>query len=456
MNYTTMYQALKKVLEKDEQIDYVMSGKNAAQIELWSKIYAGKAPWLDKNTENAGVFATVAGEIARLVTLELKSKADGSARAAYMDPFYQSVISKLRIQSEYAFAKGSMIFKPYVSESGIAIQYLQADSFFPLDFDSERITRCAFLDQFRQGEVIYSRIELHALTDGVLQIRNRVFMSRSEGVLGTEVDIGTVPKWQHLAAEMQIQGVSKLPFGYFAVPVGNHVDSKSPLGVSVCSKGIDHIAEADARYSQINWEYRSKETAVHIAQSLLKYKQDTDSFEYPGGKDRLYRSVEYNTGAMDKPLLDVFSPEIRDSSFYNGWNHLMRLIEFDCNLAYGTLSDPNNTDKTAEEIKASKQRSYSFVASCQTALQKALEDLVDAMSFWCDIYNLCPSGPCHLSFVWDDSIVVDSEKERQSDREDVAMGAMALWEYRAKYYGETREQAKAAIQEIQAAGEVIE
>lgn len=446
MNYTTMYQALKKVLEKNEQIDYVMSGKNAAQIELWSKIYAGKAPWLDKNTENAGVFATVAGEIARLVTLELKSKADGSARAAYMDPFYQSVISKLRIQSEYAFAKGSMIFKPYVSESGITIQYLQADSFFPLDFDSERITRCAFLDQFRQGEVIYSRIELHALSDGVLQIRNRVFMSRSEGVLGTEVDIGTVLKWQHLAAEMQIQGVSKLPFGYFAVPVGNHVDSKSPLGVSVCSKGIDHIAEADVRYSQINWEYRSKETAVHIAQSLLKYKQDTDSFEYPGGKDRLYRSVEYNTGAMDKPLLDVFSPEIRDSSYYNGWNHLMRLIEFDCNLAYGTLSDPNNTDKTAEEIKASKQRSYSFVASCQTALQKALEDLVDAMSFWCDIYNLCPSGPCHLSFVWDDSIVVDSEKERQSDREDVAMGAMALWEYRAKWYGETKEQAKAAIQ----------
>lgn len=445
MNYTLMYQALKKILEKDEPIDYAMSGKNAAQIELWSKIYAGKAPWLDKNTENAGIFATVSGEIARLVTLELKSKVDGSARAAFIDPLYQSVISKLRIQSEYAFAKGSMIFKPYVAESGIAIQYLQADSFFPLDFDSERITRCAFLDQFRQGDVIYSRIELHTLTDSVLQIKNRVFVSRSEGVLGTEIDIGTVPKWQNLVAEMQIQGVTKLPFGYFAVPVGNHVDSTSPLGVSVCSKGVDHIAEADNRYSQINWEYGSKEAAVHIAESLLKYKPDTDSFEYPGGKSRLYRSVEYNAGVVDKPLLDVFSPEIRDSSYYNGWNHLMRLIEFDCNLAYGTLSDPNNTDKTAEEIKASKQRSYSFVVSCQTALQTALEDLVEAMSLWCDIYNLCPSGVCRLSFSWDDSIVVDSEKERQSDREDVAMGAMQLYEYRMKWYGENEATAKRMV-----------
>ncbi|MEI3184213.1 MAG: hypothetical protein V8S98_13440 [Lachnospiraceae bacterium] len=50
--------------------------------------------WLDKNTENAGIFATVAGEIARLVTLELKSKVDGSARAVYLNPIYQSVIWK--------------------------------------------------------------------------------------------------------------------------------------------------------------------------------------------------------------------------------------------------------------------------------------------------------------------------------------------------------------------------
>ncbi|MFQ9208922.1 MAG: hypothetical protein ACLR3S_07060, partial [Clostridium fessum] len=95
--------------------------------------------------------------------------------------------------------------------------------------------------------------------------------------------------------------------------------------------------------------------------------------------------VEYATGAQDKPLLDVFSPAIRDTAYYNGWNQQMRLIEFRCNLAYGTLSDPNNTDKTAEEIKASKQRSYDFISDCQRALQKALTDLVNAMAFWCDI-----------------------------------------------------------------------
>ena len=167
--------------------------------------------------------------------------------------------------------------------------------------------------------------------------------------------------------------------------------------------------------------------------------------EYPGGNERLYRELEYNSGAVDKPLLDVFSPDIRDQSLFNGLNQQLRRIEFACNLAYGTLSDPNNTDKTAEEIRASKQRSYSFVASCQGALQDALEDYVSAIDFWSTIYNLAPSGSYHTSYKWDDSIVVDTEKERQTDRADVAMGAMQLWEYRAKYYDEDSETAKRMV-----------
>ena len=58
---------------------------------------------------------------------------------------------------------------------------------------------------------------------------------------------------------------------------------------------------------------------------------------------------------------------------------------------------------------------------------------------------MVPQGSHKASFIWDDSLVVDTEKERQTDRSDVAMGAMQLWEYRMKWYGETEEQAKEAI-----------
>ena len=45
------------------------------------------------------------------------------------------------------------------------------------------------------------------------------------------------------------------------------------------------------------------------------------------------------------------------------------------------------------------------------------------------------------------SIIEDKTTERQSDRQDVAMGAMSLAEYRAKWYGETPEQAQKNLPE---------
>ena len=111
-------------------------------------------------------------------------------------------------------------------------------------------------------------------------------------------------------------------------------------------------------------------------------------------------------------------------------------------MAYGTLSDPQSVDKTATEIKTSRQRSYVMVSDTQMALQDALEDLVYAMSFWAALYGLIPAGSDYeVSSDWDDSVIVDAELERQTDRADVAMGVMSLAEYRAKWYGETLEEA---------------
>lgn len=58
-----------------------------------------------------------------------------------------------------------------------------------------------------------------------------------------------------------------------------------------------------------------------------------------------------------------------------------------------------------------------------------------------------------ITIDFDDSIIEDKAAERQADRADVSMGAMPLYQYRMKWYGETEEQAKAAVQQP---AEVIE
>lgn len=450
MDFSTMAGLVSRELQKNEgSLDIALTTKMIQQIDLWSKMYRNESSWTNEKTKSCNLASAISGEIARLVTLEHESEVNGSIRADFINEQYKQILPKLRQYVEYGCAKGGLIIKPYVSGDKINIQFIQADGFLPISFDgSGNVTDCAFIEQIKRGNKIYTRLERHQLKGTLLKISNRAFVATNAYTLGSEIPVSSIQEWSDLMYEVAFSDVDKVPFGYFKVPLANSIDTGSPLGVSVYGKAVELIKEADVRYSQISWEYEAKEAAVHIGESMLKDDPVRKGRKLaPEHKDRLYRALEFNSGASDKPFLDTFSPDIRHESLFKGFNAQLRLIEFNCNLAYGTLSDLQEVDKTAEEIKTSKQRSYTMVTDTQMALQKALEDTITAIDFYCTIYSLCPKGTYDVSFTWDDSIIVDSETERKNDREEVAMGVMSLAEYRAKWYGETIEEAEKKLPE---------
>ena len=222
------------------------------------------------------------------------------------------------------------------------------------------------------------------------------------------ISLDAVPQWAELDSELTLGGIMRPLFGYFRVPLANNIDCDSPLGVSVYSRAVDTIRQADEQWSRMLWEFEGTELAVDISEQAFEL-DDNGAVKIPKRFKRLFRAL--NLGDTEKPLYQVFSPQIREEPLYKGFQHILQLIEFQCGLAYGTLSDPQTVEKTAEEIKSSKQRSYSTVASLQSSLQAALTDVVYAMDVWATINGLAPAGKYEVSFSWDDSIVVDSDKE---------------------------------------------
>lgn len=451
MNYTTLYSEIIKVINKDNERTYYFDSEMASNVELWDRMYQNKPFWVDGSTvRSANLSASISAEFAKLSTVEMATKIKGSALANYLNEAYQSgVVDELRKNLEYGLAKGSLVIKPVPTENDIRTQFIQAGQFFPIEFDgSGNIIKCVFAEQIRKGKFIYTLLELHSIANGILSISNRAFKSGQDTTLGSEISLTEVDEWTSLAPNVQFSGAEKLPFGLFNCPLANQLNSNSPLGVSVFSRAVDSIAEADRRYSDLCWEYEAKQPAVHIATSMLEKDTDTGAYKVPEGRERLYRKVDYNTGAVDKPLIDVYSPDIRSAELLEGWNAQLRLVEFHCSLAYGTLSDPNNVDKTAEEVRSSKQRSYDFVADVHSALEKALKDWADAAWFWTQIYRLAPNGRYTIDFEWGDSILADPDAERMNDRQDLANGTLRPEEYRAKYRNETIEEAFANLPQM--------
>ena len=90
-------------------------------------------------------------------------------------------------------------------------------------------------------------------------------------------------------------------------------------------------------------------------------------------------------------------------------------------------------------------RSYQLVSDIQLSLENALNELIRIIDDLCDIYNLAPSGNYDVSYKWDDSIIIDAEKEKLQDMQEVNNGLMPKWKYKVKWQGLTEEQAKAEI-----------
>lgn len=436
-------QVIRKMLGREKikdaiGVEVAVSDKMANEIDLWAKMYKNEPPWKEKNIKLCGLPAAIAGEFARLVTLELKTEVTGND---FINEEYQAVVSDIRKYTEYACAKGGLAMKPYASEGHIEVDMVQADRFFPTKFNSRgEVTAAVFAESLTVGKKVYTRLEYHQHEGTMYHINNKAFVKQdldNVEVLGKEVPLTAVPEWANLQEEVMLKNVKMPLFAYFKIPNANNVDDTSPLGVSVYSRAINDIKEADNQWTRLLWEFEGSELAIDADITLFK-KDDKGNYEFPKGKDRLFRMMDLDDNAEK---YKVFAPAIRDENLINGFNAILRRIEFNVGLAYGTLSDPNTVDKTAEEIKASKQRSYSTVSDIQKSLQTALEQLVYAMDVMAQLSGLSGRKKYEMSFDWDDSIVIDKEQELASMQQDAVAGFIRKELYVAAKYGVSEEEA---------------
>lgn len=418
-------------------------GPMQQNIRLWSRMFADRPPWLDSNTQSLGLPAAIAGEFARLITVELDSRLSGGQRAAFLHEAYARVLDRLRPAVELACAGGGLIFKPYVDAGRIAVDLVPAWRFQVTAVDGRgEIAGAVFPDRLQLGGCYYTRLETHERCAGGYRIRNQAFRSRSPEQQGQPCSLREVPEWACLAPEAllppELAGDGML-FSYFRIPLANQLDPSSPLGVSVFSRAVSLIEQADRQYSRILWEYEGSELAVDASEGALGALEK----RLPVRRRRLFRELNLDAGGAD--LYQVFSPAIRDESLFNGLNQLLRRIEFNCSLAYGTLSDPQNVDRTAEEIREGRRRSYAAVCELQRSLQRALERLVQVMDCYATLYRLAPEGAYTLSFNWGDGVLQDFGDEYARRKELADAGYLRPEKLLAWYFGVDEQQARALL-----------
>ncbi|HOW90790.1 MAG TPA: phage portal protein [Anaerolineaceae bacterium] len=428
-------------------VEVAISTEMSTALETWAAMYKNQAEWLNDYVQSMNLPAAIAGELANLTTIELEVKVDGdNGRAAFLQGQINQVVPKLREMIEYGNAKGGLMLKPFPNGKGIDVDFIQADQFLPVAFDANgNITSCVFVDRRTQGKDVFTRLEWHEFdsNSAVITVRNLAFKSSSQGEIGSQINMESFEPWKDLQPLATISNVKAPLYGYYRFPMANNIDPTSPLGISCYSRAVDLIRQADELWSNLLWEFESGKRAIFA--DVLAFDRDDEGRAVLPDK-RLYRALANSSGSIGEDgFFHEFSPEFREASILNGLDAVLKKIEYNCGLAYGTISDPQVESKTATEIKISKQRTYATVRGMQNALEAALKQLLYAMDVWTTLYKLAPAGAYSIIFDFDDSVVVDKDVQFQQDMRLVQNGLMGKVEFRMRNFGEDEETAKKMI-----------
>lgn len=415
------YATLKSIVGKD----ITLSEDMINAINEWRNMLSGQPPWETEYIKSLRIEKGICREFADAALVELETSVSNER----LDKIYQKCIQDLNGKMQDAIGMGSMIIKPLGPE---IVEYVSADKFIPIAFgdDGKPIDVC-FLSTKRMGLTrYYTRFERHYFVNGNLTIENKCYRSANRATIGSLCELSEVPEWANInPGPITYIGMTQMDFGYYRNPLGNEIDG-SMCGMSIFEEAKEVIKKVDTQAARLDWEFDSGERAIHVDEKALK-KNKRGRFGLAKLNARLFRGLDIEDG-KDKELLKEYSPEMRDEAYRRGLEEYKREIEFIVGLSYGDLSDVQQVEKTAEEVKVSKQRKYNRVTAIQGKLQTCLEELVAGLAFYNELYT---SG-YELNCKFHDSILTDEKAERQQDREDVAMGVMHHVEYRMKWYNE--------------------
>lgn len=416
-----------------------ISDKMAREIQAAADLYANNIKnieWLKNgNVKSLRLPSVICKEISRVATSEFDITVQGNnPRAVFLGNMCQNITTNIATWTERCAAFGNTVFKPFVYNNIVYIKPCRIGEYIPLRYEDDgTLSSVVFVANICRSNQWYTRLEYHHIEDGIYTIENSAYMSTSDnGSLGGAVSLETVPEWADIQPIVQIEGDITPLYGVYKNPFANNVDIDSKLGVSLYAECFDLFKEADELWENIWYEMRSGERKIFAPPGA--YRQIGAQYR----TSRFYKELD-----MENEMFQEFSPVFRNTAYSYRLQEIFKRIEENCGISYGTISDPVTVDRTATEVKHSKERMQATINGIQNALQYALTDTITAADKVCDLYNLTPTGAYSLVFNWDDSVIESRQEKADRAMMEYQMGLIDEADYFVQTRGMTREEAEA-------------
>lgn len=328
----------------------------------------------------------------------------------------------------------------------VKINYVSAENIYPLSWCNGYISECAFVFPKVIGTKKYNHIQIHKIQDDEYVIENHVV----ENTAGAGKEI-PVSEWNSLKGfesmtECVRTGLKERQFVIDRLNIVNNWYGDNPMGIAIFANSLDVLQGIDSIYDSYINEFTLGKKRIFVAPEML----GTDLYGNPvfDPDDVIfYQLPEGFLKDGGKPIESV-DMEIRAEQHEKGINDSLNMLSMKCGFGQNHYRFENGSIQTATQVISENSDMFRSINKHELILEPVLKELIRIIARLGKVIGASTNPETEIVVDFDDSIIEDKQAERQSDRQDVSMGVMSLAEYRAKWYGETEEEAEKKLPEV--------
>lgn len=374
------------------------------------------------------------------------------------DEFLQLVFADNKFRKNFGeeleagYAIGGLALRPYVdTNSGkIKISFCRADTFFPLQSNTNDISEAAIATVTQQAEgqktIYYTLLEFHEWVDGKYRIRNELYRSEEQKQVGVRIPLNSLEKYKNLQEETILDGFSRPLFVYIKLAGKNNINLDSPLSLGVIDNAKRQLADINEKYDEFMWEIEEARRKILASDHFFRVKYDSNGKPVKrfDSKTSVFQRLK-----SDELFIDEFAPSLRSTEFIASINLILRIIELQTGFSSGTFSFDGQSVKTATEIISENSETFSTRSDNVLIVEEALKELITTIFELAAAYKLFnPVKELGINIDFDDGVFQSQDAKADYYSKLVTAGLTSKLNAIQKLTGATEKEAKRIVYEI--------
>ena len=436
------------------------------RVEEWQKWYRGKVDgfhdyevWngmkkVDCSRYSLGMPKKICEDWANLLMNEkVKITLEGDKEQEFIDAVFTAndfEVSMNELQERGA-AAGTYAIIPRITKAAlnrrgelvdggeIAMDYITAESIFPLAWAGRKITECAFATQLVSDGKKYLYMQLHVLSGEQYEIQNRIFDCTNGKT--EEVSFQQVKGMEAIPDQPIKTGSDKPQFVVGRYNIANNVEDNNPMGIAVYANAIDQIKAVDIAYDSYVNEFVLGKKRVMVKPSATK-NLDGESVFDPNDVTFYVLPEDVQDGSLIQPI----DMQLRTAEHQNGVQDQLNLLSAKCGFGEEHYKFNRGSVATATQIVSENSTLFRSVKKHEIVLEALLIELCRILLRMGNAYmNRGLDEDVEISVDFDDSIIEDRAADDAKVYQMLAAGLMRPEEARSLLMNEDIETAKGAL-----------